>query len=378
MTYLLRFTTIIVALLSISMHCEACRFTVREIGFSALSQTNYTFVIIDNTTASNATLEALHTYKKNSNIGVLHLNESVDYNNPIVQLAKNKGVVSPSIFFLSPNNHIYIIEDNIQDGIKWKQVEKLFKTTVLESPLREKLRIDSEKTFAQVICIDGVDQEKNKDAMQLINIACRELQEIMPLMPKEVAIAPSVLRITEAEFNQERVLLWSLGVDSLAKEPQAIIIYGRGRVMGNILNYNQIKDSLVFKYLSMIGADCECGLDRKWMLGVQIPMVWDRNCRQNLAVELGFDVDNPTILAEMSRIMSKERVEDGTLAVGYGLESIDLNEAFNINVSKPKVILIQEDKNQLSGKVILYSLLSLIVISLIISTIIINRKKRGI
>ena len=378
MTYLLRFTTIIVALLSISMHCEACRFTVREIGFSALSQTNYTFVIIDNTTASNATLEALHTYKKNSNIGVLHLNESVDYNNPIVQLAKNKGVVSPSIFFLSPNNHIYIIEDNIQDGIKWKQVEKLFKTTVLESPLREKLRIDSEKTFAQVICIDGVDQEKNKDAMQLINIACRELHEIMPLMPKEVAIAPSVLRITEDEFNQERVLLWSLGVDSLAKEPQAIIIYGRGRVMGNILNYNQIKDSLVFKYLSMIGADCECGLDRKWMLGVQIPMVWDRNCRQNLAVELGFDVDNPTILAEMSRIMSKERVEDGTLAVGYGLESIDLNEAFNINVSKPKVILIQEDKNQLSGKVILYSLLSLIVISLIISTIIINRKKRGI
>ena len=360
------------------MHCEACRFTVREIGFSALSQTNYTFVIIDNTTASNATLEALHTYKKNSNIGVLHLNESVDYNNPIVQLAKNKGVVSPSIFFLSPNNHIYIIEDNIQDGIKWKQVEKLFKTTVLESPLREKLRIDSEKTFAQVICIDGVDQEKNKDAMQLINIACRELHEIMPLMPKEVAIAPSVLRITEDEFNQERVLLWSLGVDSLAKEPQAIIIYGRGRVMGNILNYNQIKDSLVFKYLSMIGADCECGLDRKWMLGVQIPMVWDRNCRQNLAVELGFDVDNPTILAEMSRIMSKERVEDGTLAVGYGLESIDLNEAFNINVSKPKVILIQEDKNQLSGKVILYSLLSLIVISLIISTIIINRKKRGI
>ncbi len=378
MTYLLRFTTIIVALFSISMHCEACRFTVREIGFSALSQTNYTFVIIDNTTASNATLEALHTYKKNSNIGVLHLNESVDYNNPIVQLAKKKGVVSPSIFFLSPNNHIYIIEDNIQDGIKWKQVEKLFKTTVLESPLREKLRIDSEKTFAQVICIAGVDQEKNKDAMQLINIACRELHEIMPLMPKEVAIAPSVLRITEDEFNQERVLLWSLGVDSLAKEPQAIIIYGRGRVMGNILNYNQIKDSLVFKYLSMIGADCECGLDRKWMLGVQIPMVWDRNCRQNLAVELGFDVDNPTILAEMSRIMSKERVEDGTLAVGYGLESIDLNEAFNINVSKPKVILIQEDKSQLSGKVILYSLLSLIVISLIISTIIINRKKRGI
>ena len=378
MTYLLRFTTIIVALFSISMHCEACRFTVREIGFSALSQTNYTFVIIDNTTASNATLEALHSYKKNSNIGVLHLNESVDYNNPIVQLAKNKGVVSPSIFFLSPNNHIYIIEDNIQDGIKWKQVEKLFKTTVLESPLREKLRIDSEKTFAQVICIDGVDQEKNKDAMQLINIACRELHEIMPLMPKEVAIAPSVLRITEDEFNQERVLLWSLGVDSLAKEPQAIIIYGRGRVMGNILNYNQIKDSLVFKYLSMIGADCECGLDRKWMLGVQIPMVWDRNCRQNLAVELGFDVDNPTILAEMSRIMSKERVEDGTLAVGYGLESIDLNEAFNINVSKPKVILIQEDKSQLSGKVVLYSLLSLIVISLIISTIIINRKKRGI
>lgn len=370
MRYLLKAIILLITLAGISLPSLACRFTVREIGFSTLSQTNYTFVVIDNGSGgSNATLKTLQAYKKNSNIGVIHFNEESDQHNPIVQLAKRKGLAIPSIFLLSPTNRICLLGSGNQN------MKRVFTETVLDSPLRKKLREDTETTFAYVISIDGLDQGKNKKALKLINAACRQLKELMPLMPKEVKRAPLVVRLTKEDFEKEKVLLWSLGIDTISEEPQAIIIYGRGRMMGNALNYQQIEDSLVYRYLSMIGADCECGLDRKWMLGVQIPMVWDADCRQSLAEELGFDVDNPSILAEMSRIISKEQVEENAQGVGYGLESIDLNEAFGVNDSKPKIELVEEDSSIFQLKTILLSLLLLVVVSGIASIIIIRRKK---
>ena len=373
MRYLLKAIIIFITLVGVSQSSIACRFTVREIGFSTLSQTNYTFVVIDNNNNkeedNKATLKALQAYQKNSNIGVIHLNEISDKHKPIVQLAQKNKLVTPSIFLLSPDNRIYPIQGDNQN------IKHIFTKIVLDSPFRKQLRKDIETTFATVICVEGLNQQKNQKAFQWIAEACSQLEELMPLMPKEVKNPPIVLRLTKDDFEKEKVLLWSLGIDTISEEPQAIIIYGRGRMMGNRLNYQQIKDSLVFKYLSMIGADCECGLDRKWMLGVQIPMLWDAPSRQSLAKELEFDVDNPTILAEMSRILAKENVEENTQGLGYGLESIDLNEAFGVKDSKPQMELIEDDNSIFQLKSILLSLLLLIIISGAISMIIIHRKK---
>ena len=370
MRYLSKAIILFILIVGVSFPSLACRFTVREIGFSTLSQTNYTFVVIDNGKGSSkATLKTLQAYKKDSNIGVIHLNEGRDQHNPIVQLAKRKGLTSPSIFLLSPDNRLCLLKGEEQN------IKRIFTETVLDSPFRKKLREDTETTFAYVISIDGLDQRKNKKALKLVDAACQQLKELMPLMPKEVKCAPIVIRLTKDDFEKEKVLLWSLGLDTISEEPRAIIVYGRGRVMGNALNYQQIEDSLVYRYLSMIGADCECGLDRKWMLGLQIPMVWDVDCRQSLAAELGFDVDNPSILAEMSRIISKEQVEENAQGVGYGLESIDLNEAFGIDDSKPKIELVEEENSIFQLKIILLSLLLLIFVSGIVSIIIIRKKK---
>ena len=65
------------------------------------------------------------------------------------------------------------------------------------------------------------------------------------------------------------------------------------------------------------------------MLGNQIPLLWPSESRQLLANDVGFDVDNPMILAEMSRILAKETNPDVAGDVGYGIEVIDLNTAFN-------------------------------------------------
>ncbi|MCK5702250.1 MAG: hypothetical protein KAI29_13890, partial [Cyclobacteriaceae bacterium] len=140
---------------------------------------------------------------------------------------------------------------------------------------------------------------------------------------------PMSIHISAGDFKAERVLLWSLGIDELPDEPVAFVLYGRGRIMGDVVNASEILDGRLYKYMSMIGADCECGLDRKWMLGNQIPLLWPSVSRQQLVSEVGFDVDNPMILAEMSRILAKETNPNVAGDLGYGIEVIDLNTAFD-------------------------------------------------
>ena len=199
----------------------------------------------------------------------------------------------------------------------------------------------------------------------------------MPLMPKEVRYPPMVIHLSKEDMAAESLLLWSLEVAHNEATPQAVILYGRGRLIGEKLSFDQIKKNLTFKALSMIGADCECGLDRKWMLGAQIPMLWDASCRNNLAKTLGFDVDNPSILAEMSRIMAKEVVVDNKLGVGYGLESIDLNAMLDLEddsteVAAETATVLKED---FFPRSIIYTLAAILLISLIASIIILRKKR---
>jgi len=149
-------------------------------------------------------------------------------------------------------------------------------------------------------------------------------------MPKEVKKGPTAIFISQEKSLQEQILLWSLGVKERPDEPMAFVLYGRGRMMGDVISMASVQEGQLHNLLLMIGADCECGLDRKWMLGSQIPMLWDEESRQQLQNEVGFDVDNPMILAEMSRILAKETKPELAGDIGFGPDVIDLNNAFEI------------------------------------------------
>ena len=310
----IQFILLLFAFISATHPTKACRFTVREIGFSTLSQTNYTFAIVDNKDSNANVLKQLRSYEKDSNVGVVHLNTKSESTHPIVALAKKQGIETPALLLLSPNNRIFVLQQG--KAIDWSTIEKQFTDNILDSPLREALRKRTENTFAYILSFDGNNKAENTTARTIIDDACNQIKNVMPLMPKEVRYPPMVIHLSKEDMAAESLLLWSLEVAHNEATPQAVILYGRGRLIGEKLSFDQIKKNLTFKALSMIGADCECGLDRKWMLGAQIPMLWDASCRNNLAKTLGFDVDNPSILAEMSRIMAKEVVVDNKLGVG--------------------------------------------------------------
>jgi hypothetical protein len=66
-----------------------------------------------------------------------------------------------------------------------------------------------------------------------------------------------------------------------------------------------LSQSSVSAILNTIGLNCECGLDRKWMQGVMVPLKWDRDRKQAIVKQLGFNPESPEIRIEMSQILAK-------------------------------------------------------------------------
>ena len=320
----------IVTVASFSFSAEACRFTVREIAYSILSQTKFTFVIIDKQQSpESAVIRELSAYDKLSNVNVVVLNESEDGAHPFVELATSKGLDFPAYFILAPNNDILSLHEG--STLKSAELKSLFHQQVLNSPVRDELLTNCHASFARVLLLESDDEAMNHQAAEVITENCRQINDLIPMMPKEIRIPPTILRVPRSTVTDEKVFLWSLGLDSLTAEPRAVVLYGRGRLMGRPIGYQQILEGLTYKYMTLIGADCECGIDRKWMLGRQALLKWDATASQQLATEVGFDVDSPSILAEMSRIIAKEVEEENVNTISFGPENIDVDHAFGLN-----------------------------------------------
>lgn len=312
----------IIFILSYYVSATACRFTVREIGFSILSQDIYSLVVIDqNAKPSDKIWQSIHDKLKDSNIKLSVLNPQKDSTHPYVKKILEAGFSLPALVLIAPDGRILELNANDISG----QVNK-----VLDSPVRKLLRNSLSGTLSAILWVDGKDHLTNSEIRKTIEKDCDRINNIIPYMPKTVKNGPLSIHIYSDEFLSEKVLLWSLGVDQLPERPIAFVLYGRGRIMGGPVVASAISEGRLYNYMSMIGADCECGLDRKWMLGEQIPLLWPPESRQELANIIGFDVDNPIIQAEMSRILAKETDTGITGEMDYGIEVIDLKTAFDV------------------------------------------------
>ena len=309
-------------ILGSSMAIWACRYTVREIGFSSLSHSAYSIVIIDGQVDPlSEKYVRIRKQLADNNIRLIILDPSKDQDHPALISALQQEVPFPTTILWSPSiKRVYQPQSD--------KLEELVKA-VLFSPMRVKISELSFNHFAFTILIESTQQELNNKAFAILQKSCDDITNRMPNMPKQVTYGSKAVRITSEQFESESVLLWALGIDQIPETPMAFIIYGRGRIIGDILDYESIFHQEIFKRLAMIGADCECGLDRKWMLGPQIPMKWSTETRQLLADELGFDVDNPMVLAEMSHIMSKEQITDLEMDITFAPEEIDLGMLLN-------------------------------------------------
>ena len=166
--------------------------------------------------------------------------------------------------------------------------------------------------------------------------AIKAITPLLPEMPKPVDHPPEVVVVPAKGIAGESVLLWSLGLDAgPVPEPQAVVLMGRGRRVGQPLRGGLVTRSELQEALAVVGQDCECGLDRVWMQGEPFPLSWGRTERTAAYAALGFDPDNPQVKGEISRIISRGPNSQAKgaassshfeqLSMGYSEELIEFN-----------------------------------------------------
>jgi hypothetical protein len=169
-----------------------------------------------------------------------------------------------------------------------------------------------------------------------VDDAIKAITPLLPQMPKPVEHPPEVVVVPAKRIAAESVLLWSLGLDAEpVPEPQAVVLMGRGRRVGQPLRGGLVTRSELQEALAVVGQDCECGLDRVWMQGERFPLSWGRAERTAAYAALGFDPDNPQVKGEISRIISRgpNSQPNGAaasshfdqLSLGYSEELIEFN-----------------------------------------------------
>ena len=181
----------------------------------------------------------------------------------------------------------------------------------------------------------------------------------------------------------------SLGIkEEEAIEPFVAIIYGRGRIIRPVLQGEQITKKKLFNLLTIVGADCECGLDQSWILGRMIPLRWESSVQSELVKYLGFDVENPLIKAEMSQILSIKPVLDNPLnplennLLGYTEGTLEIDK-YSQDISKISAYDIQKSfskttsfSDNLVFKTIIIGFAGILFIVLVIGVFLFIKHKR--
>ncbi|MFQ6036307.1 MAG: hypothetical protein ACE5NM_10770, partial [Sedimentisphaerales bacterium] len=178
--------------------------------------------------------------------------------------------------------------------------------SILFSPKRKEILQQISKTYGAVLLIEGVDAQENKKANQAVLAAIEQVSSQMEFLPKPIEHPPVLIVLEQKSLSQEKILLWSLGlIAEEIKKPHAAVLYGRARWLGPMFIGEQITEDNLASILFIIGGDCECGLDQRWLQGTMLPVKWDEKLLQLATETLEFDPENPMVKMEISWIVRR-------------------------------------------------------------------------
>jgi len=320
----------LVTLLFIFCFCNtliaySCRYTIREIGYSDIGSEPHYLYIFTNSETSEKEISSIH------NLSHSILNET-NVKLKLFDADKEKYNIKsfPSAVFVFPGGEHMIFslkqeERSLNESV-WMLLDNLV-TSTCRNIIKAKLL----QAYCVVLVVEGDNRQHNENVLLETKKAVREITRMLDQMPKVVDSPPVVVVLPRKDIPDERLLLTSLGItEKETGMPSVAILYGRGRIMGPVLQGDLISRDIIHNLLSIVGADCECGLDHSWILGRMIPLRWESSVQNELAKNLGFDIENPMVRSEMSQILSLKQAQVksldpmGSSLLGYSEGELDI------------------------------------------------------
>lgn len=197
--------------------------------------------------------------------------------------------------------------------------------SVLVSSTRAEILRKTSTSYGVVLLIEGPDEAPNRQALEAAQTAVTRIDARLEFMPKPIARGPEVVKLAAESVAGEKVLLWSLGLSPAdINEPCAAVFYGRGRWIGPLFRGPQITAERLTQILYVIGADCECGLDHRWLQGTMLPARWDEGLHAAAAKTLGFDPESPMVRMEMLSILRRGLGGTSSTEIPFGYREIEV------------------------------------------------------
>lgn len=297
-------------LLAGALSTPACRYNVRDVGFVDLENEPYhLYAFVRSSTAPNLTAaltRAASNELANANISFELINADSQTNHPaLIHRPVSASGPDPNAVLLSPDGQSLRLPLT-RPGHRPEDAVRTALHEVATSELREQLVAEAGRAFGVVLLIEGTQPESNRRARRAIEEAIEQIRPQMKLLPKAIASPPSLMTLGVASQPREKVLLWSLRLESEpTPEARAVVLYGRARWIGPLMRDQEITPRNLVGLFSMIGADCECGLDLSWTQGTRLPVLWPDAFRTTIAKSLGFDPESPPVKTEVSWILSR-------------------------------------------------------------------------
>jgi len=277
-------------------------YTVRDVGFVDIGLTPYRLYYYIRVGAKQRK-RASPLLDSNVAVEIVNVEEQKDHQ--AIEYLHSQNIKSfPAAVLVSPKGESLVLP--ISSSSKpFEEVTRATLESVVVSPKREEILQHIVEAYCVVLLIQGKEPAGNERAREIITSAIEEIAKMMGQMPKPTKEPPRLVVMPPESFSQERILLWSLGVnENEMDKPHAAVLYGRGRWIGPLLKGETITENILFNILSVIGSACECGLDRRLILGMMLPLRWGENLQSKAAELLGFDPENPMVKMEMGQILS--------------------------------------------------------------------------
>lgn len=283
-----------------------CRYTIREIGFSDVYSKNYRLLIFTNsiTAAENvpSILKLSNMLLKDSNVQLEIINIDEQKSSPALKfLDLNNPPDLPAAVFVSPGGRSMLCSFSTDK----KSSEASLIESLVSSAYRNEIIKELIRSYGVVLIVEGTNDALNKQVKAAAREAVKAMKGSLDQMPKIVNEPPEIIIIPHSRINEENILLFGLGITGKNKnDTHVAIMYGRGKIAGPVLMNEQINTKRIYNLLTLVGEDCECGIDNSWMFGDVIPLRWGPEEQADLTRILGFDVENPFVKTEMSQIIS--------------------------------------------------------------------------
>jgi hypothetical protein len=385
---------------------QGCQYNVREVGFIDVGIEPYRlFVYLPETVPAGEVHDlknALDAGFADTNIRCEPVPAGPDANHPAWSfLSEHEIDRDPAAVLVSPDGPSRRLTLPTGGPSLVEAVSSSLEA-VLDSPTRRQILEKAADCYGVVLLIEGPQPDRNDAAREAVSRAISYVNERLEYLPKAIARGPEMSVLDRSFLAREEMLLWTLGLrPEDVNEPCAAIFYGRGRWIGPLFKGEVLTEENLLRILPVIGADCECGLDHRWLQGTMLPARWGQSLQQRVAASLGFDPESPMIKMEMVSIIRRgmggfddpgvplgyQEMEVGGEPAGSSYPSVPESNAATAELKAERAAPapasgmtaggVDADRSRMGGIILAASLGGMVVLVAVISAVVLLRAKRN-